>query len=83
VGFFAFALTATVRAHRATPSIGVHTLLGASGIARTDLSPRGIVLVQSEEWSAEALDGPIKKGEKIQVVEVSEGVYLRVIKALL
>ncbi|MBI3330402.1 MAG: nodulation protein NfeD [Nitrospinae bacterium] len=83
VGLFVFVLMATVRAHRAKPSIGVHTLLGVTGIARTDLSPRGIVLVQSEEWSAEAIDAPIHKGEKVQVVEVSEGVYLRVIKALL
>jgi len=83
VGFFAFVLSATVRAHRAKLSSGVHTLLGATGVARTDLSPRGIVLVQSEEWSAEAIDEPIRKGEKVQVVEVLEGLYLRVIKALL
>ena len=83
VGFFAVVLTATVRAHRAGLASGVQTVLGATGIARTDLSPRGIVLVQSEEWSAEAIDGLIQKGERVQVVEVSEGLYLRVIRALL
>ncbi|MBI3327322.1 MAG: nodulation protein NfeD [Nitrospinae bacterium] len=82
VGFFAFVLMATVRAHRAKLSSGANILLGAIGVARTDLTPHGIVLVQSEEWSADAIDSPIQKGERVQVVEVLEGLHLRVIKAL-
>lgn len=81
IGFFIFALTATVRVHRGKLSSGTKALLDAVGIAQTDLSPRGIVLVHSEEWSAEAVGGTIQKGEAVKVIEVVEGLQLRVTRA--
>ncbi|OGF57177.1 MAG: hypothetical protein A2Z21_03215 [Candidatus Fraserbacteria bacterium RBG_16_55_9] len=81
IGFFFFALAATVRVHRGKLSSGTIALVAAVGIAQTDLSPRGIVLVHSEEWSAEAVGGPIQKGEAVKVIEVVEGLQLRVTRA--
>jgi membrane-bound serine protease (ClpP class) len=80
-GFFVWALTATIRAHRTKLSSGVHLLAGEVGLAQTDLSPRGVVWVRSEEWSAEAIDGTIPRGARVRVVEVIEGVQLRVTQA--
>jgi membrane-bound ClpP family serine protease len=52
-------------------------IVGAEGIAETDLSPEGIVKVRSESWSATSLNGLIPKGTKVQVIE-SSGVRLGV-----
>lgn len=81
VGFFAFALRATVRAHRTRVTSGVDAVVGVVGLAQTDLDPRGIVLVHSEEWSAEAVGESIPKGGKVEVVAIVGGVQLQVRKA--
>jgi membrane-bound ClpP family serine protease len=52
-------------------------ILGAEGLAETDLNPEGIVKVRSESWSATSLNGLIKKGTRVQVIE-SSGVRLGV-----
>jgi len=76
-GFFVFALTAGVRAQRRAVWSGIQTLIGATGVAVSDLTPNGVVQVQSESWSAVADQPPIQAGEAIQVVAV-EGLRLRV-----
>jgi membrane-bound serine protease (ClpP class) len=76
--FFVFALSAGIRAQRARVVSGIHALVGATGIATSDLDPQGTVQVKSELWSAVA-DGAeaIRKGEPITVIAV-EGVKLKV-----
>jgi membrane-bound serine protease (ClpP class) len=76
--FFVFALSAGIRAQRAEVISGVHTLVGATGIASSDLDPVGTVQVKSELWSAVA-DGAetIREGERVKVLAV-EGVRLKV-----
>lgn len=59
--------------------MGTQRVAGSSGIARTNLAPRGVVLVNSEEWDALADAPPIMKGERISVVSV-EGLTLHVRK---
>jgi membrane-bound serine protease (ClpP class) len=81
LGFFVFALWAVVRSQRVKLSSGVDMLLGEIGIAKTDLKPGGIVFVRSEEWSAESVSDGIGKGEKVKVVEIVDGLRLRVTKA--
>lgn len=52
-------------------SAGEHRLLtraGASGVAVSDLDPEGIVRVQGEEWSAVAVNAPVRSGTTVQVV---------------
>jgi membrane-bound ClpP family serine protease len=52
-------------------------LIGATGVAASDLDPEGIVRVRSEAWSATSLNGRIAKGATIQVIEVT-GIHLGV-----
>jgi membrane-bound serine protease (ClpP class) len=76
--FFVFALSAGIRAQRKRVISGISALVGATGVATSDLNPQGTVQVKSELWSA-VTDGAetIQKGEPITVVAV-EGVKLRV-----
>jgi membrane-bound serine protease (ClpP class) len=76
--FFVFALSAGIRAQRARVVSGIHALVGATGIATSDLDPQGTVQVKSELWSAVAdEDETIRKGEQVTVV-AAEGVKLKV-----
>jgi membrane-bound serine protease (ClpP class) len=75
--FFFFVAGSALRAQRRKPFAGQETLVGEPGVARTDLKPRGMVLVQGELWSAEAADGPVPTGERVRVVAI-EGLKLRV-----
>jgi membrane-bound serine protease (ClpP class) len=76
--FFVFALSAGIRAQRARVVSGMHALVGATGVATSDLDSQGTVQVKSELWSAVADGaGTIRKGERVTVVAV-EGVKLKV-----
>jgi membrane-bound serine protease (ClpP class) len=75
--FFLYAVGAGLRAQRVPARMGPQSLLGAVGVARTDLAPDGQVYVQGETWSAEAEGEPIRAGERVTVVAV-EGLRLRV-----
>lgn len=59
---------------------GVQRVSGKSGIAKTGLAPRGVVLVDGEDWIALADDSPIAKGDRVTVISV-EGLTLHVRKA--
>ncbi|MCX7929769.1 MAG: nodulation protein NfeD, partial [Chlorobi bacterium] len=70
-----------VRTQRSRPHSGVELLLGQSGIAKTDLSPIGTVLVNSEEWSAENVGADIvARGDHVEVVGI-RGTVLQVHKS--
>jgi membrane-bound serine protease (ClpP class) len=77
VGFFSLALTAVLRAQRRTVLMSTQTLVGATGTALSDLDPLGVVQVRSETWTAVADVGPVRAGEKVEVVG-TEGLRLRV-----
>ena len=72
-----FLLSLVFKAHRRRPMTGREGLIGETGTARTDLSPTGRVFVHGELWQAEA-DGPVRAGEKVKVIEVLEGLKIRV-----
>ncbi|MEI4884083.1 NfeD family protein, partial [Klebsiella pneumoniae] len=76
-GIMSFAL----RAQRSPVQSGVQTLVGRRGLAKNEISPNGQVLVGSELWSAEAVEGSgqIHQGESVEVVDV-KGLRLRVRK---
>ena len=76
--FFALLLF-ILRTRHLPPQMGPESLLGKTGIVTQTLSPRGIVIVESEEWSAESVSGTIELGEGVVVVEV-KGLRLRVKK---
>jgi membrane-bound serine protease (ClpP class) len=75
-----FLLTIVIRAHARRPMTGREGLIGETGTARTDLSPAGRVFVHGEIWQAETEGEAIRTGEKIKVVEVLDGLKIRVVK---
>jgi membrane-bound serine protease (ClpP class) len=52
-------------------------LVGSEGVAVTDLEPGGVVRVRGENWSATSMNGSVKAGDRVQVIEAS-GVRLSV-----
>ncbi len=77
--FFAFAVGAGLRAQRQKIQTGREGLVGAVGVARSQLAPEGTVFVQGEIWTAESVDGVIPAGGRVRVVRV-DGLRLRVRK---
>ncbi|MCS7224640.1 MAG: nodulation protein NfeD [Armatimonadetes bacterium] len=71
------AIVAIVRSQRRKPAFGREGLIGSFGEARTDLSPSGTVFISGTWWTADAVDGEIKAGEKVEVVDI-EGLRLKV-----
>jgi membrane-bound serine protease (ClpP class) len=74
--FLAFVLIA-VRAMKTPVVTGRESLEGKTGIAQTEIHPRGEVQVVGERWTAVAAEGesPIPAGARVAVVRV-EGVKL-------
>ena len=54
---------------------GKEALIGARGVATTDLKPKGEVRVMSEFWEAKAKDTPITAGQEVEVIGM-EGMTL-------
>lgn len=80
VSVFVFWLSPVVRAQRVKLSTGVELLVGAIGVAKTDLKPGGIVVIHSKEWSAEAPNETIQRGDKVRVTDIEDGLRLLVTK---
>jgi membrane-bound serine protease (ClpP class) len=68
-----------LQAQRRRPVTGVAGLVGARGVADTELEPEGWVLVAGERWRGRA-DTPIPAGQAVQVTSV-EGLRVHVRKA--
>lgn len=77
-GFFIFAVTMTIKAHRAKPATGKEGLLGEVGKTTTRIDPEGKVFVHGELWNAYA-DGIIEEGQKVRVVK-AERLWVKVEK---
>ncbi|MFA5164814.1 MAG: NfeD family protein [Candidatus Omnitrophota bacterium] len=74
-----FVLPLIIKAQKRRASSGIESLADATGEAKTDLSPKGVVHVKGEEWYAESLEGTIKAGEKIKIRSV-DGLVVKVEK---
>lgn len=74
-----FLVTLVVRAHARRSSTGREGMIGERGAARTDIAPSGKVFVHGELWEAVA-EEPIRAGDQVEVIEVLEGLKLRVRK---
>jgi membrane-bound serine protease (ClpP class) len=72
-------LLIAMRAQKAPVRMGQESLVGKTGIVRSDLTPQGTVQLGGELWTAQLVDGedPLPEGERVQVVEV-KGVRLYV-----
>ena len=76
----ALILYAGVKAQFRRVKTGKEALIGARGLATTDLKPKGEVRVMSEFWEATAKDATIDAGQEVEVVGM-EGMTL-VVKPL-
>lgn len=76
VAFFSFAVTAGLRAQRGKVLHNRQGLVGATGVAVSELAPEGVVQVQSETWTAVATE-LIRAGEMVEVIG-SDGLRLQV-----
>jgi len=68
--------TLVVRAQWRRPASGKEAMVGAIGLVRQTLAPRGIVLVRGEYWTAVS-EAPVAEGEPVEVTAV-DGLVLRV-----
>jgi membrane-bound serine protease (ClpP class) len=71
-----FLVSIALRARRSKVTTGTQALVGATGIARTQLSPEGKIFVHGELWNAIA-SAPVAPGEKVRVRTV-DGLTLHV-----
>lgn len=76
--FFVFGLAMAIRAMKRKPTTGQKGLIGTIGVARTKVKDEGTVFVHGELWKAIS-DEPIRKGEKVTVLDV-DGLVLKVEK---
>jgi membrane-bound serine protease (ClpP class) len=69
--FFISIMTAALRARAARPPAGAESLVGAVGVARTDLAPDGEVTASGSLWRARTLGAAIAEGTQVRVRSVS------------
>src|SRR5437879_2173155 len=67
-GFFVFFVQRIWMARRAPVAAGSETLVGASGEARQDIAPEGLVFVSGALWTATTAGEPIQAGTRVKVV---------------
>ncbi len=78
-GVFLFVATAVVRSQRRRPVTGREGLVGKVAVVQTELDPKGMVLVEGENWTATTAGDRIEPGEEVVVIKV-EGLKLEVAK---
>ncbi len=77
--FFVITFRLAFKAYKSRPATGQEGMIGAEGIAKTDISPQGgTIFVHGEYWSGYS-DSLINKDEKIVVEEV-KGLRVKVKK---
>lgn len=76
-GIFLIVLTVALRAQSQEIRVGSEAIIGKVGRARTDISPKGMIHVGGELWSAnlDKNSNQIVKGDRAEVVDV-EGLRL-------
>ncbi|MDA8213929.1 MAG: nodulation protein NfeD [Nitrospiraceae bacterium] len=75
--FFVLTFRLAYRAYKRKPVTGVEGLVGLEGVAKTDITPEGgMVIVHGEYWSAYS-DNVIHKDERV-IVEGVEGLKVKV-----
>ncbi len=74
---FAVIVGFAIRAQKRPVQTGQERLIGIQGIAVTPLNPHGQVQAAGELWSAQAIEGKIHQGERVEIVQV-DGLRLKV-----
>jgi membrane-bound serine protease (ClpP class) len=68
--FVAFLVWATVRGQRRTVTTGKEGMVGQAATVKTELKPKGMVMVDGELWTAEIDSGIANPGEEVIVRKV-------------
>ncbi|HTY74983.1 MAG TPA: NfeD family protein [Candidatus Nanoarchaeia archaeon] len=68
---------AAAKAQLAKVKTGTEALIGATGVAVTDLKPKGEIRINGEFWEAISKTTPIASGQTVEVVDL-EGMALLV-----
>ncbi|MCK4636825.1 MAG: nodulation protein NfeD [Methanomicrobia archaeon] len=76
--FFVFGISKAIKLRKTKPTTGREEMLGAIGTTDTKIDPEGQILVRGERWNVYS-DKKIKKGEKVEVIDV-DGLTLKVKK---
>ncbi|GAC1639101.1 MAG: nodulation protein NfeD [Candidatus Dormibacteraceae bacterium] len=76
--FFFLFIRKVWEARRAPAFVGAENLVGATGEAREELSPEGLVFVEGALWKAVATPAPIHAGASVRVVG-RDGLQLKVV----
>ncbi len=79
-GITAWLFYVGVRAQYKRIKTGKEALIGAKGVATSDLNPKGEVRVLGEFWQATTKEGTIRNGESVDVIDM-EGMFLVVERA--
>jgi len=69
--FFIFAIGFGIKAQSRKPATGTEGIIGEIGETISDLVPEGQVRIHGELWNAESIDGPVSKGTKVKVTQIS------------
>jgi membrane-bound serine protease (ClpP class) len=66
-GFFFFVARFAVSVRHLSWAGGTPALVGATGVAKSDIGPKGVAYVAGEDWSVRTEGGPITKGTAVRV----------------
>jgi membrane-bound serine protease (ClpP class) len=69
----------TLRTYRKQVAVGREELIGKTGVVKTALAPRGLVLVEGERWAAVIDKGRAEPEEEVIITKV-DGLRLTVTK---
>ncbi len=70
VAFLALVVRGALQVRRIPAMSRTQALVGALGVARSDLAPNGVVYAGGEDWSAYVENGTIAKGQRVRVRRV-------------
>ena len=65
--FFFFVARFALKTRELTWAGGSPVLVGATGVAKSDIGPSGVAYVAGEEWCARTESGAIPKGSEVRV----------------
>jgi len=68
--FFGFVVRESLRYRTLPTASGTGLLVGALGVAKSELAPGGIAHVAGEDWTAASETGPIPRGSAVRVTRV-------------
>jgi membrane-bound serine protease (ClpP class) len=75
--FFLFVVRSAIKLRHRGVITREQSLVGIEGTVVRDLRPVGVVQVAAEEWTAEAVEGSPRRGERVRVVSM-DGLRLKV-----